>query len=226
MPASRSQDLSPTPSSKQLILLWVGMNTLGFAIATPLSLIRQLSALYFFGPLFLAGLIVGAVVGPLQAVCLRQTFPKIKPWQWIAANILGSYVGSWLGLFANGGLLAIGPALFNSWFRSGGALQFGPLIVFAVYGLVIGLFVGLGQVLVLRNHAQGLRQWWLANLLGRALGWFSGGALGWVLSQYYELSGLSLLAWSILLGALGGGVYAGVTAKALLNLKSHPLKKV
>ncbi len=203
-------------STQKLLWLWLGANVLGFAIATPLSFLMNLSA-QTFEALYFAGLIVGAIVGSLQALIIKRQLPKLKSWQWILANIFGSYLGAWSGLFVIGIVWMMPP--FARLLQFGGV--FSLVITIAIYGAVIGAFVGAAQLFSLRQHTENLRQWWLANFLGRTLGWISASIVGWLITQAIDTKTF-LVTWGALLGALGGAVYAGFTAKALLNLTPKP----
>lgn len=204
-------------STKKLLWLWVGANGLGFAIATPLSFLFTLSTAPF-ATLSVAGFIVGAITGPLQALILKRQLPKLKTWQWVLANIIGSYVGSWSGLFVFG-LAYVLVQSINGWSSIFSVISWIPIMLtFALYGAVIGIVVGAAQLVSLRQHTQKLRPWWVANFLGRTLGWVSASMLGLMLSETFG-SASFLFTWGILLGAVGGTVYAVTTAQALLDLK-------
>lgn len=208
--------LRPT-SSHKLLGLWLGVNVLGFAIATPLSFLTTLSHQYFEA-LYLVGLIIGGVIGPLQAWVIQRQLPRLRIWQWTLANILGSYIGSWLGLFVVG-LLTLIIQSMNNVFQPEGIV--GLVLGIGGYGLVIGMVLGVAQIFSLPSQAQNLRQWWMANAVGRTLGWLSAGLLGWILSNAIDSFPDALISWGVLLGAMGGVVYAGVTVKALFNLNPN-----
>lgn len=203
-------------ATQKLLRLWIGANTLGFAIATPLSFLANISAQYFEA-LYIAGLIIGAVVGPLQAIVLKQRLPKLKIWQWVLANILGSYLGSWSGLLVLG-MIAVNIESFEQLAGLNSSISF--IVTIAIYGSTIGVIVGAAQLLSLQNHTQNLRQWWLASFLGRLLGWLMAATLGWIISSITDIFATAFFStWGILLGAVGGATYGRVTAKALLRLK-------
>lgn len=209
-----SPTLRHTTPTQQLVKFWIGMNVVGFAIATPLSLFMTLAEDYLQA-LYTAGLIVGAIVGPLQAWVIKHQLPRLKTWQWTFANIVGSYLGSWAGLFVVGGIAMMVPSL-GSFSRLEGMLPL--LLTVSIYGAVIGILVGVAQICSLPSQAQNVRQWWTANFIGRSLGWLSAGLSGWLLSEIIpNLDGPSLI-WGAPLGAIGGAVYALATAKAMINL--------
>ena len=208
-------DLAETPPSFNLLGLWLGINVLGFAIATPLSFLMALSSRYF-ETLYIAGFIVGAIIGPLQAFVIKRQVPKLKSWQWILANIFGSYLGSWAGLLGFGTVILLVQS-FNNSILDG---TIGQILTFSTYGAVIGICVSAAQLSTLRDHTQGLRKWWIANFLGRTLGWLCAGLLGWTVSSSASTTDPRfLIILGAPLGAVGGAIYAAATAKALLNFK-------
>ena len=208
-------DLTETTTSSNLLAVWLGFKVLGFAIATPLSFLMALSSRYF-ETLYIAGFIVGAIIGPLQAFVIKRQVPKLKSWQWILANIFGSYLGSWAGLLGFGTVILLAES-FNNSILDG---TIGKMLTFATYGAVIGLCVSAAQLSTLRDHTQGLRQWWIANFLGRTLGWLCAGLLGWTISSSASTTDPRfLIILGAPLGAVGGAIYATATAKALLNFK-------
>ena len=213
----RAIDLPETTKSSNLLGLWLGVNIVGFAIATPLSLLMTLSTRYF-ETLYIAGFIVGAIIGPLQALVIKRQVPKLKSWQWILANIFGSYLGSWAGLLGFGAVILVAQS-FNSSATLDSLL--GKVFTFATYGATVGVFASAAQLSTLRDHTQGLRQWWIANFLGRTLGWLCAGLLGWTISSAASTTTdpKFLVILGAPLGAIGGAIYAGATVKALLNFK-------
>ncbi|EKV03103.1 hypothetical protein Lepto7375DRAFT_5379 [Leptolyngbya sp. PCC 7375] len=206
-------------ANQKTVWLWLGANVLGFAIATPLSFLMNVSAQYFEA-LYIAGLIVGAVVGPLQALVMQRLLPRLKIWQWVIANIFGSYLGSWVGLLVFG-LIVMLLQFFNNLPDPGDVVTL--VLTIAIYSAVIGMCVSIAQLYSLPSQVQNARQWWIANFLGRILGWVSASLVGWFV---FAITGTEnfLVVWGALLGAVGGAVYAGVTTKALLNLQPNAVK--
>lgn len=192
-------------ATRKLAWQWLGANVLGFAIATPLS---------FITTLYIAGLIVGATVGPLQALVIQSQLPRLRLWQWVLANIVGSYVGAWAGFLMLSMILAMLP-LFNAPSLENMSVV---LISTALYGAIIGMIVGIAQIFSFPAQAQNIAQWWTANLMGRTLGWLSASLLGWGIFAVTKADNF-LMIWGPLLGAAGGAVYALATTKALLKLK-------
>ncbi|MEM9486705.1 MAG: hypothetical protein AAGA83_23785 [Cyanobacteria bacterium P01_F01_bin.116] len=215
-----SPTLRHTTPTKQLTKLWIGVNVVGFAIATPLSLLMTLTEDYLQA-LYTAGLIIGSIVGPLQAWVLKHQLPRLRTWQWTLANIVGSYLGSWAGLFMVGSIAMMFRS-FNSFTGLDGITAL--LLTLGIYGAVIGIFVGVAQIFSLPSQAQNVRQWWTANFTGRSLGWLSAGLSGWFLSEAIpNLDEPFSLMLGAPLGAIGGAVYALATAKAMLKLNSTTL---
>ncbi len=192
---------------------WYGANIFGFAIATPLSFIANLTA-QNFEALYVAGLIVGAIVGSLQAIVIQRLLPRLKIWQWVLANILGSYLGSWAGLLVFGMIIMV--IQWGKHLPDPGNL-ITLILTITVYSAVLGMVVSIAQIVSLPRQTENIRQWWIANFLGRILGWVSASLLGWVLFAITSADNF-LMIWGALLGAVGGAVYAVITAKALLQL--------
>ena len=103
------------------------------------------------------------------------------------------------------------------------------LLTATLFGAMLGVGVGLGQVIVLSRQVCGRRRWWLANIVGRSLGWLSAVLVGQLLTTSQLVNpldsnlGPSVLAL-LLCGCIGGLVYGGVTAWALPTLmpRSQP----
>ncbi|MEM9505882.1 MAG: hypothetical protein AAGA01_18230, partial [Cyanobacteria bacterium P01_E01_bin.43] len=86
-----------------------------------------------------------------------------------------------------------------------------------ILGAILGVSVGLGQVLVLARQVRGLRRWWWANLAGRSLGWLSAVLVGLLFIHLDINLGDSSIAL-LICGGIGGLIYGGVTALALPSL--------
>jgi hypothetical protein len=136
------------------------------------------------GPVVVAaifGLLIGACLGMTQWLALRQRIPLA--YLWVLASILGGLVLAVLA-FATGGPVG-GP--------------FG--------GAIIGAALGIMQWVVLRRYFSQAYVWWLASIVGFALGLTAGesvgfgvgGATGWL------LGGASL---GIVAGAITGAALA------------------
>ncbi|MEL7313682.1 MAG: hypothetical protein AAFN08_01880 [Cyanobacteria bacterium J06559_3] len=197
----------------------MAVNTLGFSIATLfiVRLAKGPSSIIETGlgarieTLFFSGFVVGAIVGPMQAYILKRKVSGFRIWQWILASILSSYAGAFLA--------TIGLWLFDSIWTI-------PLIaswvVPSIFGAIVGICVGFGQVFVLDRHVRGLGRWWTANTIGRSLGWVSA-YFAWALLQGIQPivlldDSISVIVVPLVYGAVGGLVYGGVTAMALPNL--------
>ena len=85
------------------------------------------------------------------------------------------------------------------------------------------MVLGVAQIFSLPSQAQNVRYWWTANAVGRSLGWLSASLLTWILSNAMDNFLDAHISWYILLGAVGGAVYAGMTVKALFNLNPNQL---
>ena len=207
-----SEHSSQSESSTRMLWDWLLANTLGFAIATALLFVIAELDVANFGQttVFFSGFVVGAIVGPWQAHILKGKVPGLKSRQWILASSLGGFLGVLLGIIML--LLLTIPALI----RIGIPYFAAPTI----FGATVGFCVGLGQVLVLGKAVKGRRYWWVANVIGRALGW---------LGAVYLLSLLPETALhrsaifpnplaAMLCGAVGGLIYGGATAIALPKL--------
>lgn len=201
--------------SFQFLRTWLVVNTLGFAIATTL--------LFSIDPLFaeafnsqehyLSGYVIGAILGPLQAIALRPRLPRLKIWQWTLASILGSYLGVLLGAFASA-FIILGIDLSS---------DFIEFFFLAIFGGMVGLGVGLCQILVLAKQVCGLNYWLGFSVIGRSLGWFSAHLLWKLLGEQPLMNpsnSISDVPIFVILscGAVGGLTYGAVMAVALPNL--------
>lgn len=214
--ASDTGERQPWPPSS-ILWPWLSANTLGFAVVTTvligIAVLGKAAGGVMGGieALYCSGVVVGGFVGPLQAFVLRDQVPRLKNWQWIMASMLGGYAGLFLGAIISITITLPLPMLEEA-----------LMVVWpSVYGATLGISVGVGQVLVLAQHVRGLRRWWVASVLGRLLGWLSAQVL-WVLLTAREATdfphGLWHFLFVALLGAVGGLIYGGVTARAIPQL--------
>ena len=214
--ASKASERPESKASPPTVWFWLVVNTLGFAIA--IALLVLLGFQFSGRELFLAGLVISAIVGPLQAIVLRQKILRLRIWQWVLVSILGSYLGVFLGLVATFLLSTFGLLILV-------LIPFAEILVGTLLGAIVGVCVGLGQVLVLARQVRGLRWWWVANVLGRSLGWLSAQLL-WQLVKAETVimvppNSIRDLPIVLLCGAVGGLVYGGVTARALPYLTAR-----
>ena len=107
-----------------------------------------------------SGAILGAAVGGAQLLVLRSEVSGMN--QWMAANLIGGVVG---------GIIALPLAD-----TVGGAMGFN-MAVFAG-SIVLGLSLGIAQVIILRGYLSGGGWWVLAHAAGIPLGWALGRGLG------------------------------------------------
>ncbi|MGQ0550629.1 MAG: hypothetical protein ACT4PY_13280 [Armatimonadota bacterium] len=149
------------------------------------------AAFAIFGPVngiargALAGFVAGACLGIAQWVGLRQLVPLTGGW------ILASGIGLSAGL-------ALGIAAFGT--RTDG-------VALVLRGALTGAVLGLGQWILLRQHATGAAQWIPAIAVGWALGWTVTRAVGVDLSKGWTVFGLS-----------GAAVFAALSGLALMWL--------
>jgi len=107
-----------------------------------------------------SGAILGAAVGGAQLFVLRNEVSRMN--RWMVANLVGGAIGGIVALpVAN----TVGDAMgFN-------------MAVFAG-SIVLGLFLGIAQVVILREHLLGSGWWVLAHAAGIPFGWALGRGLG------------------------------------------------
>jgi len=107
-----------------------------------------------------SGVILGTAVGGAQLFVLRNEVSGMN--RWMVANLIGGVVG---GVLAFPVADAVGDAMgFN-------------MAVFAG-SIVLGLSLGLAQMVILREHLSGSGWWVLAHAAGIPLGWALGRGLG------------------------------------------------
>ena len=217
-----SEHSSQSESSTQMLWDWLLANTLGFAIATTLLFV----IFYPFVALFFSGFVVGAIVGPWQAHILKGKVPGLRSWQWILASILGGYLGVLIGgnFWLGDNFLSNFLNSFISDIKTLLSIEFTDYFVEpTIFGAIVGFCVGLGQVLVLGKAVKSLCWWWVANVIGRALGWLSAVNLFSLLPETaLNRSAIfpKLLA-AMLCGGVGGLIYGGITAMTLPKLTSR-----
>jgi len=190
-----------------LWLQWLLINIFGFAIATVVSMsLTQVT----FGAVFLAGAIVGAIVGTAQESILGS---KLSNWggQWIVLTTVGGGIG-WLAG-------AMGSASVSSVLPLPEAGRVGAYATLT--GACIGMIVGLFQVIALRQKSAKAGWWIPASILGRAAGWLVGFLI--VSLNIYPL-GFAEPDWTnfVFVGASGGSVYGSITGFALIWLLRNP----
>ena len=213
---------SSSQSSPAILRLWLGGNALGFAIATVILVRMTVSTgttpllMGGLSALYASGIVVSSCVGVLQALILRRQIPRLRVWQWILGSILGGYLGIFLGAMVNIVVVTLSTNATSD------ALL---LPTTGILGAMLGVSVGLGQVLVLARQVRGLRRWWLANVVGRSLGWLSAVLVGLLFIHFDINLGDSSIAL-LICGGIGGLIYGGVTALALPNLTPHQRSNV
>lgn len=201
-------------SSPAILRLWLGGNALGFAIATVILVRMTVSTsatpwlMGGISALYASGIVVSSCVGVLQALILRRQIPRLRVWQWILVSILGGYLGIFLGAMVNMVVVTLSTNATSN------ALL---LPTTGILGAMLGVSVGLGQVIVLARQVRGLRRWWWANVVGRSLGWLSAVLVGQLFIHLGINPGGSISAL-LICGGIGGLIYGGVTALALPRL--------
>jgi hypothetical protein len=112
-----------------------------------------------------AGLVEGAMLGSVQAILLKRTYPGLSIRGWTIATIALASLGWLLGsapsvLFASEPASAASPA----------EPSLGLVILFAaLFGLAVGAAFGAAQWLVFRRAARGASWWIAANMAGWAI---------------------------------------------------------
>ncbi|MEM1308059.1 MAG: hypothetical protein AAGF98_00915, partial [Cyanobacteria bacterium P01_H01_bin.153] len=161
------------PLPPTMLWPWLGVNTLGFAVVT--TILIQIAAAGMapdivgggIEALWFSGVVVGGLVGPMQALILSGQVPRLKIWQWMLASMIGGYLAIVLWAIVAVALSSIMTLLEVPMPMLMGEVQ--P----SIYGVMVAVSVGLCQVLVLARHVRGLCWWWVANVIGRSLGWVS-----------------------------------------------------
>ena len=154
-----------------------------------------------------AGAIFGAAVGGAQLLVLRRKISGMN--RWMVANIIGAAIG---GTFALPIAQAVGDATnFN-------------MAIFAG-GIVLGLSLGIAQVVVLRTYLSGGGWWPLAHAVGIPLGYALGRGLGEVA---YNLlmggigEGMARIIGTLIFAVLFFGGYGLITGGVLIRLLKLP----
>lgn len=212
--------------------LWVVVNAAGFAIAILFIFVLRLLTLPELG-LPMVGLLMGSVVGVLQALVLKQHLSRLKVWYWMIATGLGNCVG--LALWRSNSLWYAytgNHPVFNTFSFIPPTLFW--LLLLVVCGCFISLSVTVAQLLVLRKHARALRQWGWMNFIGYCLGCISVYGLWHVIGIKVSIESLGDLSWDmfwlliglatrgIFWGVIGGAIYGSITAYSLQQLRSQP----
>lgn len=151
----KSGDLTP-----KLYWQWIGLNALGFGIATMICFSTQVSE-FNEEMLWSSGLIVGSITGICQAIALKNKLPKLRYWQWISANILGGYAGIFGGLW------------WIFYLQLDFLSQASGYLIFSVFGACVGLGISVVQMLLLLFHTRksSILVWGMTNIVARAIAW-------------------------------------------------------
>ena len=185
------------PAEIRFGLSWVVLVTIGFGLGLALGLqalwnltepLQRALGNTAGGALTAAafGTIFGLCVGGAQAIAIRQRLPS--PLRWVAASVIGCVVPMTLVI-----------AIFL------GYTQLSDEIGILVAGSLIGLGMGIGQWLTVRNQGQKMLGWILVSVAGMIVGWYLAFSLG--------QEGRELLAM-----AAGGLAVAAITGLGMVWL--------
>lgn len=206
-----SQDAATSINSTQTHLnkpkiwsMWVLACTVGGSLGWVMA-----SPIFFgnssIGSSFLTCTVVGASIGILQWLVLRQLRVRTPWWKWGGATAVGYGFG-----------FATAHFFFSDLYSTGMVL---PLVEI-LYGLVIGISVGIAQWFVLRKITAKTGWWIVAVIFGESVG----GAVGWSISSNYSTETTAQFA---VRGLIAGGVIGilsgAITGSALLWLLHHPI---
>jgi len=202
---------APEKLRKPLFLRWVLCNIAGFILSfvlmMPLEFVPNTNRY-----VWLIGLIFGVALSPFQAIALKDIFPKLKYWQWIAANIAGMY----------------GAIALNIWLQIQLAHFYNPLLELLQYGVVIGLCVGAPQLLILGLRTKKAFSWWLANILGWAIAIPISSLATFIIflepldDLNNPMSIFTMAIAAISMGSLMGSIYAAITGFSLMAIAPTP----
>lgn len=196
-------------SHKPLFQHWLFCNILGFSLSLTLMIPMEFVAdtnRY----VWLLGLIVGVALSPWQAIALKRIFPKLRYWQWIAANIAGMYAAIALNLW---------PQIQLAYFYF-----YNDLLELGQYGVVIGLCVGVPQLIVLGLRTKKALWWLIATILSGAIAVPIGSLVTFVFFEPFDdvlpakISVVTIAIAAISMGLLMGGIYSSITGVALVAI--------
>ena len=200
-------------TSLPLLQKWILAHTLAVAAASAITF--GLAATFFdllsenvLVVLAVSGAISGLCIGAAEAWVLRSLLTK-QAIGWVLAMM----VATPLGVVGSGLLFVImekSPAfdLFEPEFIGGG-----------VFGLGVGIIVGLAQWVFFRRVFRHAWIWIAAVIAGRVIGWSASTALISQLTADVYLENLFLPAG--LGGAIGGTIYGAIAGICLLWLVAH-----
>ncbi len=189
-------------------LLWVFLSAMGWSIGFTMGFVAGYAPIELIGHTPLGEglafcvhkIVLGAVVGILQWVVLRERVPGAGRWVW--ASIAGLAVAGGVGVAV---IVARGPTRIESL-----ATVVGTTLVVALGGAVTGML----QRPVLRGQVSRSGWWVLASTVGWGLGMAVTGA---------GMSALAVGDFCGLMGFFGGAVLGAVTGGALVWLLRQPV---
>jgi hypothetical protein len=155
----------------------------------------------------LGGAVFGVTVGGTQMFTYRREVSEMK--HWMAPNLIGGLIG---GVVAFPVAEAVGDASgFNMAVFSG--------------GIVLGLFLGIAQAVVLRQFLSGSGWWVLAQAGGISLSWALGRGLGESVYNILVIIGTGDTATEVISRLitviLFSGGYGTLTGGVLVKLLNH-----
>lgn len=155
---------------------WVLANVLGWGVGLAVAAAIMLGFNFAAYPLNHAfvGAFTGIAVGLAQWFSLRRSLP-VPVW-WVLASIVGISIGA-------GAATAVSDAAGST-----------NLMAYGLFGLVVGVMIGLAQWAVLRTHAPQAGWWLLANAASVALGFLLGGIINHPIISWIPVGILYLAA--------------------------------
>ncbi len=176
----------------RFLLEWLALNIIGFTLG---SLHGATSTGFVpivipgtFG-LVLGDLIFGGMVGYVQYAAFRRTGFLPTSYGWVLANSIGFTLGA-----RSGGLLTF--RLTQEWLLAG-----------VVFGVIMGMFIGVATAIVLGGRLSPLRLLLWVGLC--ILAWIAGESIAF--ASYFTLKTVPLVALAI----------AGITGLGLMYLQPH-----
>jgi hypothetical protein len=144
-------------------------------------------------------------------------------WHWITisigSSVLGILLGLSVGFFLSFPIGATTMATLGATLTTQAVANMTALMVWAFSFATIGVILGWGQRLVLRNHVESPNVWIWASMFGLTFGFLAVVAVG-KMARWSVLS-MTTPDWA-LLGGAAGGIYSLLTGLALVWLFQRP----
>jgi hypothetical protein len=187
---------------------------IGFYLLGSLSIIgdgmpiEPMGYVFIFTTLAFSGALLGAWLGWMQSLPLKTQIVQRR--KWIGASSLGMAIGAPIGELTYIAFLESpivnGPDVIYS-------IYFSDVYAYLIFGVVLGLTIGIAQWSVLRQQGHGAGWWMIVLPVCFALGvWFT----NFYLSNTQELS--LFAAFSPLTALVGIGCITGILLRWLLQL--------